>query len=384
MTKGKFNFDANASQLMATADKIADSRWNVAEKIVADHPTGLPTASTVELAKPSDQNLSVGQNQAAVAVAATLDAPDVIMAEISKTRDNPRNARKLYDPEVVNQRAISLRRDGQMTPAPACLDWENPGGFIMIGGHYRKKGLLQNGESHIQLKLLPCATYAELYRLSYAENEERQSGTPLDDAMSWRELLDCGDVKSQDEIAAMVSKPRTTINKTLALLNLQPAVLEILKQSPSRFTLTAGYELSVMSPLFDENELMGIAQQVAQGEVSSRELTAMKDRRKNAKPRSKKLFSRQHKITMPGTANGLIKDWDTGRVVLEIVIADAVERERLVNDLRARLCVLTPPSLVSEPDAAMQAPEGTPASPAASERIDGVSDSSLDPGKALN
>ena len=87
---------------------------------------------------------------------------------------------------------------------------------------------------------------------------------------------------------------------------------------------------------------------------------------------------------MPGTSNGLIKDWDTGRVVLEIVIADAVERERLVNDLRARLCVLTPPSLVSEPDAAMQVQQAAPASPAASERIDGVSDSSIDPGEALN
>ena len=330
MNKKKFDFARTASQLIDSAEGSADSRWSKAEQIVAIQPSGLSPAS-IEAANRTGNGRSIGL----YTVQASDIAFNVLRVEISRVRDNPRNARKLYDPEVVNERAASLRQDGQMTPAPACLDWENPGEFILIGGHYRKKGLLQNGDTHIEIKLLPCKNYIELYRLSYAENEQRESGTPLDDALAWRELLDSGDVHHQDEIAAMVDKPRTTVNKTLGLLTLPAPVLEILKQSPEKFTLTAGYELSVMAVFFTEAELLGLAVGVIAGEISTRDLTALKDQKKNAKPRKPKQLSRQHRIVLPGTSNGLIKDWDSGRVVLEVTFSDPAERERLVNELRA-------------------------------------------------
>ena len=338
MNRTKFDFAKKANQLIDKAEGSADSRWSKAEQIIAVQPSGLVTSSA-DVVNETGKGCSVELYTAP----ASEIAFNVLKVEISRVRDNPRNARKLYDPEVVNERATSLRQDGQMTPAPACLDWENPGRFILIGGHYRKKGLLQNGDTHIEIKLLPCKNLVELYRLSYAENEQRESGTPLDDALAWRELLDSGDVHHQDEIAAMVDKPRTTVNKTLALLTLPVPVLDVLKQSPEKFTLTAGYELSVMAVIFTEAELLELASGVIAGEISTRDLTSLKDQKKNAKPRKPKQLSRQHKIVLPGTSNGLIKDWDSGRVVLEVTFSDSSERERLVNDLRARFNVATSP-----------------------------------------
>lgn len=328
MKKKAFDLSARASQLMDHADQSASSRWENAEKIVAELPSGLSIAPGARL--------TVGPAVVPVSDSRPAPAPGTILVEISKVRDNPRNARKVYIPEVVTERAASIRQDGQMTPAPACVDWDNPGSYILIGGHYRKKALLQNGSTHIELKLLPAKNHMDLYRLSYAENEQRQSGTPLDDAMAWRELIDSGDVTSQDEIAALVLKPRTTINKTLALLSLNESVLEVLKDAPGKFTLTAGYELSVMATTFNEVELVGIAQRIAAGEISTRDLTAMKEQRKNAPHRKQKEFSRQHKIVARGQLQGTIKDWDSGKVVLEVVIKDPAERERLVNELRIR------------------------------------------------
>ena len=338
MNKTKFDFAKTANQLIDSAEGSANSRWTKAEQIVAIQPSGLSPVST----NADNKTVNVRPDELYTAPASDI-ALNVLKVEISRVRDNPRNARKLYDPEVVNERAASLRQDGQMTPAPACLDWENPEGFILIGGHYRKKGLLQNGDTHIEIKLLPCKNFVELYRLSYAENEQRESGTPLDDALAWRELLDSGDVQHQDEIAAMVDKPRTTVNKTLALLTLPEPVLEILKQSPEKFTLTAGYELSVMAVLFTEAELLDLAAGVIVGEISTRDLTALKDQKKNAKPRKPKQLSRQHKIVLPGTSNGLIKDWDSGRVVLEVTFSDPTDRERFVDELRAKFNVSATP-----------------------------------------
>lgn len=330
MTKRKFDMSARAVGFMESADKSSDSRWAKAEQIVSAKPSGLPPSAVPVSEKGND-----------LASTVSILALDVLSVEITKVRDNPRNARKLYDPAVVNQRATSIRLEGQMTPAPACLDWENPGSYILIGGHYRKKALLQNGATHIQIKLLPAKNNFDLYRLSYAENDERQSGTPLDDALSWQELQVAGEVGTQDDIAALVGKPRTTINKTLALLNLSPGILSVLKETPDKFTLTAGYELSLMTTGFSETELIAIAQKVAAGDFSTRDLNRLREARKTKTPRKQKEISRQHKIVMNGAHRGTIKDWDSGKVVMEVMLTDPAERERLVSELRERFNLST-------------------------------------------
>lgn len=330
MKKVKFDVAANATRLMETAEKSADSRWANAEKTVSELPTGLSVRTPATFVPPSPyvhpSTLGLGAEP----------ARGTIRVEISKVRDNPRNARKVYVPEVIAERAASIRQHGQMTPAPACEDWENPGCYILIGGHYRKKALLHNQETHIELKLLPVTNNVELYLLSYVENAERASGTPLDDALAWKELLDSGDVSSQEQISSMVGKPRTTIGKTLALLSLSEAVLDVLKDAPDKFTLTAGYELSTMAGSFDEAELVSIAQRIAEGHISTRDLDDIKKQRKNLAHRKPKEFSRQHKIVNATGVHGTIKDWDSGKILIELQVSDAAERERLVNELRMK------------------------------------------------
>jgi len=321
--------------LMLKADASAVDRFAQAERIVETQPSGLTSKASA-----GDQNQSSAEA-----------VKDVIWAPISLVRDNPRNARKLYDPAKVTARAASMRQDGQMTPAPACHDWENPGGFILIGGHYRKKGLLQNGETLIQLKLMPAKTYADLYRLSYVENDEREDGTAMDDALSWKEMLDSGEVKSQDEIAAIVKKPRTTVNKTLALLSVPEDILAILKDNPEKYTLSAGYELYLMSKVLGTEELLSIAQQVIKDELSTRDLIRIREEKAKPKAeRKQKENSRQHKIFTDGEVVGTIKDWDSGKVVLEVQLADPIERQKLIEDLRARFGLTAEAAQMALPD----------------------------------
>lgn len=313
---------------MAQSDRAAVDRFAVAERVTSARPTGL-----------SPMGAYIPHSDRQEAGAATRQVADggTVMAPIKRVKDNPFNARQVYKESIVKERAASLAKDGQMQPAPACLDPDDPTSYILIGGHYRKRGLLLLGKEEIELKLLHAPTRLDLYRLSFTENHDREDGTPLDNALAWQLLLDEKVVTTDDEIAASIGLDRATVNKTRQILQLPAAVLDVLKGSPEKFTLTAAYELQTMIDLMKPEELVTLAKQIASEEgLSTRELAAIKARLKNPPQRKTKETSRQHKIVIGGNLAGHIKEWDSGRVELDIHIADQAERERLVHELRRR------------------------------------------------
>ncbi|VFR81224.1 hypothetical protein ISE1_2723 [plant metagenome] len=56
-------------------------------------------------------------------------------------------------------------------------------------------------------------------------------------------------------------------------------------------------------------------------------------------------MSRQYKIMAPdGNQAGVIKEWDTGRVTLDITMLDPKARSQLVSDLQERLAPVQAPA----------------------------------------
>lgn len=327
-TKKAIDLNATMTTLMRNSKEAADSRFSGDDKfsraaaIVATTPSGVgPKSVAVEARNAvSDMHHSI----------------DTIWIPISLVRDNPRNARHFYDPVKISARAASIAKEGQMTPALACVDWENPGGYILIGGHYRKKALQQLGRTEIQVKLLPAKNNLDLYRLSYAENAEREDGTPLDNAFVWRGLMSNGELPTHEAIADALGIPRSTVTKTLKLLSLPPSVLDVLTETPDRFTLTAAYELTLFENL-DTKALENLAKQIATGKLSTRDLTKLRNELpKPLSHRKIKEISRQYKILEDNQVVGHIKDWDSGKVVLEVIISESSKRQQLVEELRRR------------------------------------------------
>src|ERR1700731_3296149 len=78
--------------------------------------------------------------------------------------DNPFNARQIYNPDVIKERAASIATHGQRVPALACEDWNHPGKYILIDGHYRKRAIQAAGKSEIECLIEPIANELELYR----------------------------------------------------------------------------------------------------------------------------------------------------------------------------------------------------------------------------
>jgi len=64
--------------------------------------------------------------------------------------------------------------------------------------------------------------------LSIIENAQREDLNPIEEALAYRRLLDEFKI-TQQEIAAVIGKERSTISNSLRLLQLEPEVLELIK-----------------------------------------------------------------------------------------------------------------------------------------------------------
>jgi ParB family transcriptional regulator, chromosome partitioning protein len=327
MSKKKFDLKGGISNLVKKAEATTEQRFSEAEEGVDNR---WDRAAEVTLIRPS----GIGAPRTTSPTGATGGEIEV---DISLVDDNRYNARVFYDEETVKQRAESIAVNNQIVAAPACVHPSEPGRYMLLGGHYRKRALLRLGRPTITLKLLPVKGLLDLYRLSFAENDERSPGTALDDALSWKKLLDDGLVANHDQIAAVTGKPRTTIAKTLQILTLPPSVLSILQEHPGSFSFTAAYELTLLAQKAPVGEVERAAHRVAANEMTSREIIDLRLRHEAPAPsRKQKEISRQHKIVSDGAVIGTIKDWDSGKVVLEVTLADPADRAKLLDTLKDR------------------------------------------------
>ena len=102
---------------------------------------------------------------------------------------NPFNARQIYKPSRVNKLAASIALHGQEQPGIAT---RRNGRVILAAGHYRLRALKLNNAKTMILVIHEGLTDKDLYAFSYRENAEREPQTTLDNALSWRQMLDDG------------------------------------------------------------------------------------------------------------------------------------------------------------------------------------------------
>lgn len=327
---GKINAKGGLAKLMSATATTQD-RFAAAAAVMGANPSGLavgPSAPVQPAVAASLQPVDKPQ-------AAAETDNDTVWAPIENVADNPYNARQVYDQAIINERAESIAINGQMTPAPACVDPDRPGHYILIGGHYRKRGALRANKTHLQLKLLKVTSKLDMYRLSFLENDQRASGTPIDNALSWKKLLDDGVASTHEDICTATGQSRPVIVKTLAILNLPKSVMDLVMEHPARFTLTAAYDLSRIASASEKAAIEAAQKLISEEGMSTRELASLLERL-DRPVRKKKETSRQHKILVDGKELGAIKDWDSGRVTLDITLENPAERTKLVAELRQR------------------------------------------------
>ena len=246
---------------------------------------------------------------------------------------NPYNARRIYRTERISELAASIGAHGQDIPGVATY---RNGRYVLAAGHYRYRALKLLGAKTMSLMVHDGLSDRDLYAHSYRENSERESQTTLDNALAWRELLDKGVYASETAIAEATGQSQSNVNKTMSVLRLSNSTIDIIKEDPKAFALSALYELVLYEAAAGFEAAAAMAKLVLAGEAGRKEVQEARARIEAPRERKRKENSRQYKIQREGVSLGSLKEWDSGKVALEVMLQDPKERSSLMTILRER------------------------------------------------
>ena len=201
---------------------------------------------------------------------------------VSQLAPNRLQPRRDFDPEALAQLAASIRAQGLVQPiivSPGESD-----GYVIVAGERRWRAAQLAGLDTVPVVVRAVAGDRELLELALVENLQRSDLNPVEEALAYQALQEEFGL-SQEQVAQRVGKARTTVTNALRLLNLPPAVLDLLRAG----RLTAGQARPLLG-LGRAAEQVELAERAVQEGLSARELEQMtgapKAKQKAAKPQA--------------------------------------------------------------------------------------------------
>jgi ParB family chromosome partitioning protein len=135
---------------------------------------------------------------------------------IDRIAPNPYQPRKVMDPDKLQDLADSIRLHGLVQPLIVTMD-RGTDRYLLIAGERRWRAASMAG-----LALVPVvvrdAVPQEMLELAIIENVVRADLGPLEEASSFRQLIDEFGL-SQSDVATRVGRSRAAVANTLRLLN---------------------------------------------------------------------------------------------------------------------------------------------------------------------
>lgn len=244
---------------------------------------------------------------------------------------NPRQPRKEFDQDALNELARSIKTSGVIQPV--VVRSVPSGGWQLIAGERRWRAARQAGLARIPA-VVREATDAESVELALVENLLREDLNPLEEAEAYQQALaEFG--WTQEQLAERVGRDRSTIANALRLLRLPRQIQEDLRAG----RLTMGHARSLLS-LSTENEQLRLRNEIINHSWTVRATEMTVERRRTAPPparhRTVELVALEEAIQRAlVTRVRIVGSAKKGRI--EIVYSSAEELERLAQALGARV-----------------------------------------------
>jgi ParB family chromosome partitioning protein len=160
----------------------------------------------------------------------------IIDVPVNQLRDNPLNARRVVSQAGLEELATSLRTRGQDTAALGYVDEED--NVCLIDGHRRLEASRIAGKETLRVEIRERpSNEQELYLRSRSANTEREAQTPLDDALSWKLLLEKKVFESQAALCRKVGLEPTLVSRTIGLADIPKAIIRMLSERPDLMNL---------------------------------------------------------------------------------------------------------------------------------------------------
>lgn len=137
-------------------------------------------------------------------------------------RPNPRNPRRMFTPEQLEELAASVRERGVIQPILVRAAPGTPDRYEIIAGERRWRAAQQAGLHEVPI-VVADASDRESLELAIVENVQRTDLNPLEEALGFQRLVDEFGHKPE-EVAKVVGKSRSHVANMLRLLKLPEAV----------------------------------------------------------------------------------------------------------------------------------------------------------------
>ena len=167
------------------------------------------------------------------------DGTQLVMIDPRTVHNNPKQPRRSFDEEHLQELAHSIRRDGVLEPI--VVRQRDDGEYELVSGERRVRASVL-----AELEAIPgiCRTVSDddMLRLGIIENVQREDLNPIELGQAYAQLiaeLNC----TQDDLTDVVGKKRATIANTMRLLQLPDDIQQYVVEG----TITMGHARALLS-----------------------------------------------------------------------------------------------------------------------------------------
>jgi ParB family chromosome partitioning protein len=180
--------------------------------------------------KPVFSNAPVWGQKKDVNDRAPIEAQDkkdaILFIDPKKISANPYQPRGSFEQSKLDELAESIREQGILSPL--IVTRRDSGGYELIAGERRLRAAIMIGLAQVPV-IVRSATAEQKVAIALIENIQRQDLNPIERARGLKRLIqECG--HTQEAVAKILSKPRSSIANSLRLLELPDSIQESLKK----------------------------------------------------------------------------------------------------------------------------------------------------------
>ena len=228
----------------------------------------------------------------------------VRLSDIEPNRNQPR---KEVDEDTIRELAESIEEHGLIQPI-LVRPLDN-GMYQIVAGERRWRALRmlgwQDKEIPVVIKELDDE---ETAKIALVENVLREDLNPIDEAKAYNELIEKYDM-TQESVAKLVGKARSSITNSLRILKLPENVVTMVRDGD----LSAGAAKALL-PLTDEEQIYELALKSSKGEMTVRQLekavaklSEPQKEKKEEKPKKNQTYYKEMEIALSESLERKVK-----------------------------------------------------------------------------
>jgi len=181
--------------------------------------------------------------------------------DVEAIHPNPYQPRKIFDPEKIEELAVSLRSSGIIQPL---VVRKGSDGYELIAGERRWRAAIKAGLREVPV-IIKNVSDDQVLKLSLIENLQRENLNPVEEAEAYYRLIE--DFKLlQEAVGEVVGKNRSTITNALRLLKLP----EEIKKDLSMGKISSGHARAIL--VLDNNvKRLTLHREIIKRELSVRQ-----------------------------------------------------------------------------------------------------------------